>query len=35
MEFMIFGDVFMRKYPVVYNKAEGTMGFVGYFKKIP
>ena len=29
MGFMLFGDVFMRKYAVIYNKAENKMGFVG------
>lgn len=27
---MLFGDVFMRKYPVIYNKQEQTMGFHGF-----
>lgn len=30
MGFMLFGDVFMRKYPVIYNKRENEMGFVGF-----
>lgn len=27
---MLFGDVFMRKYPVIYDKMNNRMGFVGY-----
>lgn len=30
MGFMIFGDVFMRKYPTIYDKSQNTMRFAKF-----
>lgn len=34
MGFMIFGDVFMRKYPTIYDKSQNTMRFAKFLNYI-